>query len=318
MSRLLAPSLLLLFTAACGDLPDPALTDGGEDVTGTDGSATGSGTIDEPPVPSTTSPDPVTTGDTTTSTDPVTTGNQVTDGSTSGDPTTGSTSAGTTTGDTTTGDTTTGDTTTGDTTGDPGPIGPELPAPTVACPDIVDGTVAFHPEGLSGPRDVRIWVDLDTAAELDGPVVFYWYGTGGAPDQALAGVGDLGIQEVLDLGGIVVAPTHDPLAGVFPWWLVLSETQDDLLLADEVLACAQEQIGVDASRIYSLGDERASLALHRRRRPLLGRPPPRRHARVRRPRQQVRRHDLPRRPRRRRRRQLRADQRRLRRLSRRQ
>jgi predicted esterase len=125
--------------------------------------------------------------------------------------------------------------------------------PTKPCPELVDGMVEFHPDGVASPRDVRIWLDPDTAAEKDGPVVFYWHGTGGEPNEAMNGVGDLGIQEVLDAGGIVVAPTHDPGAGIFPWFLVLGMQQDDLLVADEVLACAQEQIGVDAARIHSVG-----------------------------------------------------------------
>lgn len=237
MPRSLASaSLLSLLLAACGDVPDPGASDGDTadssgsttDTGGSDGTSTGGSTTDAPGSSTSSSgtgsdPDP-TTGDVTTAVDP-------TAGSTTGGPGT------------------TGDNTTGDV--DPG--APDIPAPTAACPDIEDGTISFHPAGLDAPRDVRVWVDLETAARLDGPVVFYWYGTGGNPDQTYQGVGDDGIQEILDMGGIVVAPTHDPLAGVFPWWLVLSETTDDLVLADEILACASEQIGVDARRIYSLG-----------------------------------------------------------------
>ncbi|MCY0992647.1 hypothetical protein OV203_36245 [Nannocystis sp. ILAH1] len=252
MPRVLACSpLLLLLTVACGELEAPTLTEGGDDTsTGADGTdsigttgLTPPGPTGEPPDPSTSSPDPVTTGAPVTSEpDPATTttttdGTSTTDGSTTGDATT---------------DSTTTDTSTTSTTG-VDPVAPELPVPTADCPDIVDGDVDFHPAGLDGPRDVRIWVDLDAAEQADGPVVFYWHGTGGSPQEALTGIGDLGIQEILDLGGIVIAPTHDPMAGIFPWWLVLSETDDDLLLADEVLACAREQIGVDASRIYTLG-----------------------------------------------------------------
>ncbi len=172
-------------------------------------------------------------------------------GSGTGDPGTSTTS---TSGDaTTSAASTTGDGTTGDgTTGDLGPE-PELPAPTKPCPEIVDGTVEFQPEGVSGPRDVRIWIDPEAAAQADGPVVFYWHGTGGQPDEALVGIGELGVQEILDAGGLVIAPTHDPMAGIFPWFLVLGEQLDDLLIADEALACAREQVGVDARRIYTLG-----------------------------------------------------------------
>lgn len=245
MPRVLACSpLLLLLTVACGELEDPTLTEGGDDTsTGVDGTdsigttgPTGSGPTGEPPDPSTSSTDPV-TGEP----DPATTSTTTSDGTT--------TDVTSTTGETTT------DTSTTSTTSTTGvdPVAPELPVPTADCPDIVDGDVSFHPAGLDSPRDVRIWVDLDAAEQADGPVVFYWHGTGGSPQEALTGIGDLGIQEILDLGGIVIAPTHDPMAGIFPWWLVLSETDDDLLLADEVLACAREQIGVDASRVYTAG-----------------------------------------------------------------
>ncbi|PCC68071.1 hypothetical protein SAMN02745121_04586 [Nannocystis exedens] len=244
VSRVLARSpLLLLLTVACGELEEPILTESGDDTSsGTDsGSTTGSsgaGSTGESPDPPTSSPDPVTTGTSVTG-EP--------------DPTDGAVTTTTTSGDTTsTTDPSTTDASTTSTTG-VDPVGPELPVPTAACPDIVDGDVSIHPAGLDGPRDVRIWVDLDAAEQADGPVVFYWHGTGGSPQEALTGIGDLGIQEILDLGGLVIAPTHDPMAGIFPWWLVLSETDDDLLLADEVLACAKEQIGVDPSRIYTLG-----------------------------------------------------------------
>ncbi|MCY1054361.1 hypothetical protein [Nannocystis sp. SCPEA4] len=249
MPRLLVCSpLLFLLAAACGDVETLTATDGdsetgtSDDSTGTTGTGTtGPTSTGEPPDPSSsTTLGPVTTGD------PVTTDGA--DTTTTTTATTGSTTDDGTTGTSTTGDGTTGTSTTGD-----APVVPELPTPTANCPDIEDGDVSFHPAGLDSPRDVRIWVDLDAADQADGPVVFYWHGTGGSPQEALTGIGDLGIQEILDLGGIVIAPTHDPLAGIFPWYLVLSETLDDLLLADEALACAREQIGVDASRIYTLG-----------------------------------------------------------------
>jgi predicted esterase len=235
--------LLFLLTVACGEVEAPTVTEGDSD-TGTDsttdgpsgGTTTTPGSTSESPDSSTSSPDPITTGE------PVTTEPDPTDGPVATSTTTDAT---TTTGD---GTSTTDTSTTG-----LDPVVPELPVPSADCPDIVDGEVSFHPSGLDSPRDVRIWVDLDAAEQADGPVVFYWHGTGGSPQEALTGIGELGIQEILDLGGIVIAPTHDPMAGIFPWWLVLSETQDDLLLADEVLACAKEQIGVDASRIYTLG-----------------------------------------------------------------
>lgn len=126
-----------------------------------------------------------------------------------------------------------------------------LPSPTAECPELVGGDVMFAPAGTT-PRMVKMFMS-DAASTMDGPLVFYWHGTGGSPDEALYGLGSSFVDDVVAQGGIVVAPYHDPAAGEFPWWLVLGEQEDDLLVADEVLACAIEQVGVDVSRIHTIG-----------------------------------------------------------------
>ncbi|MBK8259914.1 MAG: hypothetical protein IPK80_01070 [Nannocystis sp.] len=109
----------------------------------------------------------------------------------------------------------------------------------------------FSPKGIA-PRKVRLWID-PKASEAEGPVVFYWHGTGSAPTEALTGLGQAGIDAVTAAGGIVAAPHADPAAAPSPWWLVLTEKEDDLLLADEVLACAIQEVGIDVRRIHSMG-----------------------------------------------------------------
>jgi predicted esterase len=126
-----------------------------------------------------------------------------------------------------------------------------LPTPTGACPELVAGDVELAPAGIA-PRQVKVWMS-DAASTMDGPFVFYWHGTGSQPDEALYGLGASFVDQVVAQGGIVVAPYHDPTAGEFPWFLVLGEQEDDLLVADEVLACAIEQVGVDISRIHTIG-----------------------------------------------------------------
>lgn len=265
MPRLLGPGpfVVLLALAACGDPSDPGATlddtgdasTGGDASSGAPASSSSSGPVD-PTTDGSGPTGPTDTGDDpgTTTLDPGTTsstGAPDTSTSTTGDPDTSTSTTATPDTTSSTGDpdtSSTGDDTTGGVVD-----GGELPAPTQPCPELIDGTVEFHPMGVASPRDVRIWLDPAVAAVKDGPVVFYWHGTNGQPDQAIDGLGDMGIQEILDAGGIVVAPTHDPAAGFFPWFLVLGQQQDDLLIADEVLACAQEQIGVDAARIHSLG-----------------------------------------------------------------
>jgi poly(3-hydroxybutyrate) depolymerase len=98
-------------------------------------------------------------------------------------------------------------------------------------------------------RSTSIHIDVGAAASLDGPVVFYWYGTGGQPSQATSGLGTEGIARITSAGGIVVAPTHIN-AGVFPW---IGGGDVDFRLMDEVVACAEQKIGIDETHIHSLG-----------------------------------------------------------------
>lgn len=126
-----------------------------------------------------------------------------------------------------------------------------LPTVTGTCPTLAAGDVVFAPEGVA-PRAVKLWMS-DAAATLDGPVVFYWHGTGSSPQEATYGLGAGFVAQVVEQGGIVVAPAHDPESGTFPWWLVGGDREDDLLLADEVLACAIEQVGVDVTHIHAAG-----------------------------------------------------------------
>lgn len=133
-----------------------------------------------------------------------------------------------------------------------GPDPQFLPAPTGACPAFTSGTNTFLPAGLP-PRDVEIWIGDDPTAQ-DGPVVFYWHGTGSSPvlepPYGLEGV----IEMVTAMGGIVAAPHSDPNSGTWPWYLTDSVgPEDDMVVADEVLACAIENVGVDTTRIHSIG-----------------------------------------------------------------
>jgi predicted esterase len=128
---------------------------------------------------------------------------------------------------------------------------PTLPTPTGTCPELVAGDVTFAPAGVE-PRAVRLWMS-DAASTMDGPLVFYWHGTGSQPEEARYGLGADFVDQVVAQGGIVAAPYHDEAAGEFPWWLVLGTDEFDLQVADEVLGCAAEQVGVDPLRIHSAG-----------------------------------------------------------------
>jgi len=125
-----------------------------------------------------------------------------------------------------------------------------IPRATGPCPEFAPGMVTVRPGGVA--RAVRVWMS-DAARTLDGPLVFYWYGTNGSPAQAEQALGPATMASITGAGGLVVAPVHDPAAGTWPWFLVSGTQDNDLRVADEVLACAVEKLGVDLRRIHSLG-----------------------------------------------------------------
>ncbi len=75
------------------------------------------------------------------------------------------------------------------------------------------------------------------------------------PEDALDILGASVIESIEAAGGAVAAPYSDPYAPIFPWWYTTGgEDKDgDLLLMDEVVACAIEQLDIDLRRIYSVG-----------------------------------------------------------------
>ncbi|HEY8039667.1 MAG TPA: hypothetical protein VIF15_07730 [Polyangiaceae bacterium] len=137
----------------------------------------------------------------------------------------------------------------GGASGDGGP-GPTLPSPTGACPTIQNGDVTFAPAGIPA-RAVTLSMTA-AAAQLHGPLVFYWHGTGSAPAEASYALGAT-LAAIEAAGGIVAAPYHDANAGQFPWYLVSGTKDDDLRVADEVLACVAKQVGIDARHVHSMG-----------------------------------------------------------------
>jgi predicted esterase len=131
------------------------------------------------------------------------------------------------------------------------PLPQFVPKATGACPGFTQGKNTFTADGIS--RDALVWIDPAKAAELDGPLVFFWHGAGGNPSEASYALGSA-LGEITSMGGVVVAPYHDPASSILPWYLCLGGTDEtDLRIADEVLACAIQTIGVDMRRIHSVG-----------------------------------------------------------------
>jgi predicted esterase len=124
---------------------------------------------------------------------------------------------------------------------------PPLPQPTGTCPAFTEGTIGIRAGNQD--RRVRIFIDAAAAQAKDGPLVFYFYGTGGNPEQARSSLGDANIDRIKAAGGLVVAPVHIN-TGIFPW-ILAGDT--DLPLVDEVVACAKAGVGIDARRIHVSG-----------------------------------------------------------------
>jgi poly(3-hydroxybutyrate) depolymerase len=98
---------------------------------------------------------------------------------------------------------------------------------------------------------VRLWVGHGSS-DLKGPLVLYWHGTASNPREANIGLGLSAIAEIKNQGGLVAAPrgptglTGNQTGGVV--W-----TSGDYALADEIVACAVQQVGIDTRRIHSMG-----------------------------------------------------------------
>jgi len=145
--------------------------------------------------------------------------------------------------------------------GGSGPDGPPTPdayLPQVYgnCPEFpvrdprrtgspVGATVTFQTE--RGNRSVMMWMG-EAAKTLDGPLMFYWHGYGDTPNYN--GMSWDSLYELLDMGGIYVAPAVDPVGGA-SWQGEWSDAE--FATIDQVVACAIATVGIDTRRIHALG-----------------------------------------------------------------
>jgi predicted esterase len=127
-------------------------------------------------------------------------------------------------------------------------VGPVIPKPTGTCPRFTNGRATFAPAGIA-PRKVLLF----TGKRVGGPLVIYWHGMGGRPEEALSGLSRKVIKQITDQGGVVAAPTHDPASTPYPWYLVSTKREDDLILTDEIVGCAHKIKHIDPEHIHALG-----------------------------------------------------------------
>jgi predicted esterase len=130
----------------------------------------------------------------------------------------------------------------------PGINTPDIPEVNDACPDFQDGPVTFSPVGIP-PRQVFLWI----GSTGGGPLVFWWHGAGGLARNAPDGLGTEVISEITAQGGVVASIESDPSLSFGEWYLNTTDRQDDLIVADLVVACAVQQRHIDVYRIHVVG-----------------------------------------------------------------
>ena len=123
------------------------------------------------------------------------------------------------------------------------PKQPRIPVRPASCPEIKTGMVTVL------GQQVQLWVGTKQPGK-QGPIVFYWHGTGSTPREAVNGLAD-GYNEILAEGGVIASFTTSTKKGQNTgnnvWYT------GDFEMADEILACAIEQQGVDPRRVYTAG-----------------------------------------------------------------
>jgi poly(3-hydroxybutyrate) depolymerase len=121
------------------------------------------------------------------------------------------------------------------------------PAPEYSrgdCPQLGDGNNSF----ATGSTSYDVIVELPADPE-GAPVLFVWHWLGGTASQILEWVG---FSSLADEGAIVIAPESSGSA--YEWSSFGPGAGNaDLLLFEDLLACAADQWNVDMDRIYSTG-----------------------------------------------------------------
>jgi hypothetical protein len=99
-------------------------------------------------------------------------------------------------------------------------------------------------------EQVEIWAGKPTA-DQHGSVVLFWHGTNGHSTDATLQFGTAQIQAVTAAGGVVASFENSKGTGTDTGDAVWFT--DDFLTADQVVACAIDQLHIDTRRIYVSG-----------------------------------------------------------------
>jgi poly(3-hydroxybutyrate) depolymerase len=101
---------------------------------------------------------------------------------------------------------------------------------------------------FAGSR-VKIWAGEKKAKT--GPLIFYWYATGGSTAEVTRGIPSSAISEITGMGGIIAAMYRTTSMGQNTgngvWYT------GDFDVADEIVACAAKIHDIDTHHIHALG-----------------------------------------------------------------
>src|SRR5579863_1580260 len=129
-----------------------------------------------------------------------------------------------------------------------------LPTVMGSCPTISPGASATTLTFAGEP--VLVWAGSPSAS-TNGPLVMFWYETGGSATDVEFQFGTAQISAVTAAGGVVASFAHSKGTGTDTGDAVWFT--DDFLTADQVVACAIQQLHIDTRRIFTTGASAGAL-----------------------------------------------------------
>jgi poly(3-hydroxybutyrate) depolymerase len=125
----------------------------------------------------------------------------------------------------------------------------KLPTIKGECPMLATGPIMVNNVKL------QAWVGAKTGG--GGPMIIYWHGTGGRAATAMGELDPTLVSETMGLGGLIVSMESGQQGNPIDWGVF---TTGDFEIVDQAVACAIEQLNIDASRIYTSGASAGGLA----------------------------------------------------------
>jgi predicted esterase len=126
-----------------------------------------------------------------------------------------------------------------------------LPKVTGTCPTIAGANGSML---TFAGMPVQTW---GASGKSGGSVVMYWYYTGGNSTNVISEFGQAQIDAVVAGGGVVASFARSKGTGTNTGDLVWYT--DDFLTADEVVACAIQELHIDTRRIFTTGGSAGAL-----------------------------------------------------------